>query len=127
MYNEKHDKNITSKLKLINLYVAKSDFERKLEIKSKDLDIKINHFIKECDDIKKYEIRLVLTISNNDDSLKLKVEMVGVFVSDDKNLIKENAISIMFPYIRSYVSTLTTQPDLLPIVLQPINVLSLLN
>ena len=37
------------------------------------------------------------------------------------NIIKNNTVAIMFPFIRSQVSLLTTQPGMAPIVLPPIN------
>jgi preprotein translocase subunit SecB len=43
-----------------------------------------------------------------------------------KQLIEKNSVSIMFPYIRSYISTITTVPNMTPIVIPPINVNKLL-
>lgn len=61
----------------------------------------------------------------------LNVTVVGDFnlVSDNETmkevLIKNNTISILFPYLRSEVTLLTSQPGMIPIVLPPINVTKL--
>ena len=39
----------------------------------------------------------------------------------EKTIIEKNTIAIMFPFVRSQVSLLTTQPNMVPIVLPPIN------
>ena len=39
----------------------------------------------------------------------------------EENIIKNNTVAIMFPFIRSQVTLLTTQPGMTPIVLPPIN------
>lgn len=36
-------------------------------------------------------------------------------------IIKKNTIAIMFPFVRSQISLLTTQPGMMPVVLPPIN------
>ena len=107
------------------MYIEKASFERKENVNNR-LDIKINHTVNKTDS-ELYEIKIILDIMNKDASININVVMVGIFESNDEKLIQSNAISIMFPYLRSYISTLTTQPDLVPIVLQPVNVLSLLN
>lgn len=60
------------------------------------------------------------------DLFELKLAAVGKFncQSDDISAIafEKNAIAIMFPYIRSQITLLTSQPNLKPIVLPPINI-----
>ncbi len=124
-YKENYEKDYSSELRLKKMYIEKAGFERKERVDNR-LNIKINHNVNKLDN-ELYEIKIILDITNKDASIKINVVMVGVFESNDEKLIQSNAISIMFPYLRSYISTLTTQPDLVPIVLQPVNVLSLLN
>ena len=45
---------------------------------------------------------------------------------NSKILVERNAISIMFPYLRSYITTLTSVPGMQPIVLPPINIAAML-
>lgn len=121
-YKNNYNKNIESVLKLNKLYVKEASIKRE-EIIDNNLQISIDHSIKELNK-DSYKIEVSININNN--SLNIKVIMIGLFESINKDLIETNAIAIMFPYIRSYISTLTTQPDMVPIVLQPINVLNLM-
>lgn len=124
-YSENYNKNIISPLKLEKMYIKSADFKREV-VCDKNLKINLSHEIEEKGN-NKYIITLKSGITNNDSSIMINVVMIGEFVCSDKMLIEQNAIAIMFPYLRSYISTLTTQPDLVPIVLQPVNVLSLLD
>lgn len=56
-----------------------------------------------------------------------KQMLQGYTDEENRTLIERNTIAIMFPYLRSYVSTLTTQPGMAPIVLPPMNVVAMLN
>lgn len=44
---------------------------------------------------------------------------------DAETLIHQNAVAIIFPYLRSEVTLLTAQPGVDPVVLPPINVVQL--
>lgn len=63
--------------------------------------------------------------------LNLKVEFVGEFtctdasVEDRQVLLTKNTLAILFPYLRSQISLATTQPDMAPITLPPMNIESL--
>ena len=124
-YNNKYDKKIESELRLEKIYIKNAKISRSEMIDS-NLDISLKHNIKDVgNDV--YEISLIINITNKDNTIDITAEMIGRFASNDKSLIETNAIAIMFPYLRSYISTLTTQPDMIPIVLQPINVMSLID
>lgn len=43
------------------------------------------------------------------------------------SILERNAIAILFPYIRSYISTITTQPGMAPILLPAMNIVAMLN
>ena len=43
-------------------------------------------------------------------------------VEDSNILIQQNAIAIVFPYIRSQISLLTAQPEVDPVILPPMNI-----
>ena len=124
-YNESYKKNVMSPLKLEKMYIKSANFKREV-VCNKNLKINLAHEIEEKES-DKYIITLKVDITNNDSSIMINVVLIGEFVCSERMLIEQNAIAIMFPYLRSYISTLTTQPDLVPIVLQPVNVLSLLN
>ena len=41
-------------------------------------------------------------------------------------LVKANTVAIIFPFIRSQISLLTTQPGMKPIIMPPININSII-
>lgn len=66
---------------------------------------------------------------NFDDApLKVTVEIVGRFESDSEINMKweVNALAILFPYVRSIISSFTSQTGRTPVILPTINVASML-
>ena len=63
-------------------------------------------------------------------TLKLIAEAVFSLNSDsdilESPLIKQNTVAIMFPFIRSEITLLTSQPGMSPIVIPPLNINRLL-
>ena len=54
----------------------------------------------------------------------------GYFVLDesseyDRLILRQNAAAIVFPYMRSQLSLLTAQPEVDPLILQPVNIAQL--
>lgn len=65
-------------------------------------------------------------IENEDKSLRIQVGIIGVFESDvditkEKSFIEVSAPAILFPYIRAYVSNLTSMSGIQPILLPTYN------
>lgn len=59
----------------------------------------------------------------------ITLEMVGMFsyvphISEDlrDSLLSENALAMMFPYVRSAISTITASAGIPPLLLPPINI-----
>ena len=73
-------------------------------------------------------MELTLLVADENDKISAFVKGIGRFKTEQENqgLIERNTIAIMFPYLRSYISTLTTQPGMTPVVLPAINVVSML-
>lgn len=73
-----------------------------------------------------------LKISIEEDSAyTLSCSLVGLFEVDDglteaNAYLQNNAIAIMFPYLRSQVTLLTSQPGMSPIVIPALNINKLL-
>ena len=75
-------------------------------------------------------VTLTTELCSESNSAYIKVVCRGKFsvAIDNLNeqtanmLIEKNTIAIMFPYVRSYISTITSIPNMSPIVLPPINV-----
>ena len=66
-------------------------------------------------------------IGTKKDEYNFVVRASGYFqiseaVEDSDILIQQNAIAIVFPYIRSQISLLTAQPEVDPVILPPTNI-----
>lgn len=72
--------------------------------------------------------RAVLTIeANREGEFKAKVQMTGYFSIAEDNpqrevLLQKNAIAIIFPYARSQMTLLTSQPETIPAVVPVVNI-----
>ena len=130
-------KEITNKnksiMQLTNLYFKNISFSReKLNIDD-NLKIFFDHEIRKNDN--DTDVVLSVLINDENNALKLSVELVGTFAFSNSenvnknlydNLINKNAIAILFPYLRSQVTLITSQPNMTPIILPPININTLL-
>lgn len=69
----------------------------------------------------------IRVIGTKKDEYNFVVRVSGYFqisetVEDSTILIQQNAIAIVFPYIRSQISLLTAQPEVDPVILPPMNI-----
>lgn len=109
--------------------VLEGNFRRtKGSLKDIELTIGVDRNIKQISD-DEYEIILDTRVADDMDKLSVSVKCMAIFetAQENKELIERNAIAIMFPYVRSYISILTTQPGMTPIVLPAMNVVAMLN
>ena len=118
-----------SPLVLNEILISESKFSRvESSIENVELGINVERNIEK---ISKEEYRIVLEVTVTDDNEKVfvYVKCVARFNTEQENmdLIERNIIAIMFPYVRSYISTLTTQPGMAPIVLPAMNIVAMLN
>ena len=72
-----------------------------------------------------YDIELKLLVNKSDLLVVVITKAHFVYEAEtykkEESIIKTNTVAIMFPFIRSQVTLLTTQPGMTPIVLPPIN------
>ena len=120
---------------MLDLYFSKFDFkqERGTDSKEYNTSFQIEYAINSEDDTK---VRVVVdtTVTNEAESVVLNVQTVGIFKVDKldiddatyEHLIKANTVAIIFPFIRSQVSLLTTQPGMMPVMIPPININALI-
>ena len=101
--------------------------------KNKNLDnislgVQINREIHELKE-NLFEVLLKVTISDEEELVFVDVTGRAVFSTEQKknDMLEKNTLAIMFPYIRSYVSIITTQPGMNPIVLPAMNIIALVN
>ena len=92
-----------------------------------ELRVNVAHNIEQLSEVE-YKITLELSVADPEGKLSVFVKGMAVFETEQENkmLIERNIIAIMFPYFRSYVSTLTTQPGMTPIVLPAMNIVAML-
>ena len=127
--------NNTCKIQMLDLYFSKFVFkqERGTDSKEYNTSFQIEYAINSEDDTK---VRVVVdtTVTNEAQSVVLNVQTVGIFKVDKldiddatyEHLIKVNTVAIIFPFIRSQVSLLTTQPGMMPVMIPPININALI-
>ena len=127
--------NNACKIQMLDLYFSKFDFkqERGTDSKEYNTSFQIEYAINSEDDTK---VRVIVdtTVTNEAQSIVLNVQTVGIFKVDKldmdeatyEHLIKTNTVAIIFPFIRSQVSLLTTQPGMMPVMIPPININALI-
>lgn len=115
---------IESKLSMKNLYFSKCTFTREETIKNGKLHIEVLKNIEPLDE-HEYKVSLTLQISNDDLNLEITANACFGFncndMDNEKDIINANTIAIMFPFIRSQVTLMTSQPGMKPIIIPPIN------
>lgn len=117
---------IESVLTMENLYFSEFDFQRQGNIRPFEYDeLKLGFGKKSSleDEIMTLKIMLKVLL---DDAFELNLTTTGVFKCTSKDIsvssFEKNAMSILFPYIRSEVTLLTSQPNFKPITIPPINI-----
>ena len=122
-------KSSESVLKLKRIYFKELNFSRE-DVEKSNIDVEVE---KSQSTDNEYEITLNLSIANSEEKYTINVSIVGVFEFSEnadevtKNIIIEkNTISILFPYVRSQVTLLTSQPDIKPMIIPPLNINNLI-
>ena len=97
-----------------------------------EYEMNFNRNITAYSDPTRFRVALTANIwSKNEKTTTLTITLVGFFTCEcedetlKKNLINNNTIAILFPYLRSQISLVTTQPDLPPITLPPMNIVAM--
>lgn len=107
-----------------NLFFSRCTFERKKEIANGEYNADLEKNITDIGN-HKYNVEARLTISKEDFRLELIASTTFLYEVDnyerEESIVNNNTIAIMFPFLRSQVSLMTTQPGMMPIVLPPIN------
>ena len=116
-------------LENINMYFENISFQssgKNIKDNTNEIDVgfKENHKYEE----NKISIKLYCKVEK-ENSFELNLCLVGIFlVGEDfpTDKLLPNTIAIMFPYLRSQVTLMTTQPNIAPVVIPPININSFL-
>lgn len=114
-----------------NFLIKRSVFDLKQNTQRKELSIGFKPSGRLDFEAGKFELDLNIQISDKLEALKIEVEAVGFFSFKDLDREKLfdflyiNAPAILFPYVRAYISSLTTLSGLQPIVLPTLNLTNL--
>jgi preprotein translocase subunit SecB len=128
-----------SNLKLHNILVDKIQYDRK-EIGKEPSDeyvfeFKNEHF-ESPEDANRYKVTVSILIKDKNNSITLSIDISGYFSFDTEgnmdeniknNIILKNTIAILFPYIRSSITVITSQLGIKPVILPIININALIN
>ena len=120
--------NYESPLVLKNIMITEGTFKRSEDsLEDVELRVSVSHNVEQLSE-EEYKITLELNVADPDGKLSVFVKGMAIFETKQENrmLIERNTLAIMFPYFRSYVSTLTTQPGMTPIVLPAMNIMAML-
>ncbi len=113
-----------SSLKMSDLYFSKCVVERSAELEKGEYKADLQKSIKKVKD-HEFDVELKLSVEKGDFSLLVITKAHFLYEDEDygkeENIINMNTVAIMFPFIRSQVTLLTSQPGMAPIILPPIN------
>lgn len=122
------NKDAQSTLTLKSICIDNFNFNR-LGIQQGEAELNVKFLAKDLYNQEKEELTINLVANLECDGIfDLNVEVVGVFgVSEEEvEQLKPNAVAIIFPFLRSQISLLTTQPNMIPVVLPAMNINKLL-
>ncbi len=118
-----------SSLRLDEIIILESCFKRsESSLENIEIGLDIKREIEKKSE-EQYDVILDVLVEDDDKKITVFVKCKGKFSTGQENieLVERNAIAIMFPYIRSYISIITTQPSMQPIVLPAMNIVAMLN
>lgn len=122
-----------STLAMREVYIDKLLFEREnYEVKKAEEDKTRIHFDKSIDNLEKklYKVSLSVKIwSENEFNIESCISGIFEFRNEDdfnSTLLSRNTVAILFPYLRSQITLITSQPGFEPIILPVININKLL-
>jgi preprotein translocase subunit SecB len=140
---KKINNDVHSSLKFLNYDVDNILFEKNKKFNQEkvkmDISLKkdINFVEKESDGSENYSVSLEINIFEdpieNNFPFSLFIKMTGYFnvITKDENMKEElinlNSVSILFPYLRSLVSTITANSNISSLIIPPLNINKLID
>ena len=125
--------NSVSSLKIVNYVVDRVEFYNNPEFEADEVSIKFDirpEYIEEDGDLMLIlDVDVFKNVANNY-PFELFVKMIGYFKLEgdgDINRYRNNALAIMYPYIRSLVTGYTANSNVTPLILPVINVNAMFN
>ena len=119
-----------STLKLKNLICLKSSTARSIDGNPNKLNMTARKKIKFSEN--EIIVEVGVLVHDDKNSFEAEVVMCGIFEMNKKNagvddeierhIMERNTVAIIFPYLRSQMSLITTQPDMTPVIIPPLNI-----
>lgn len=132
---EKKIDSINSIMQFENYNIVKLSFEKNTEISNESAEFNVNpQFLKQINIVDEHNFNIALgckIISTEDYPFPFSFEVIieGFFtinnIKDNEKIIEENAVAILFPYLRSTVSMLTLTANENALVLPTINIIKM--
>lgn len=119
-------------LTFIKYYVDNIKFERNINFdpsKKVRISYDIDSNILNLDDTKaevKLFVNIFKDVEEDNKPFEFELEITGVFAVEnvnDKLLLEQNTIAILYPFARALISTYTANANVPPLILPPINVI----
>jgi preprotein translocase subunit SecB len=127
-------KNYESKLKFINYVVDTVEFRNNPNFEANEVSIDFNirpEYINDDGDlIVILEVDVFKDAVANNYPFELSIRMIGYFKLEgegDADKFRENALAIMYPYVRALVTGYTSNSNVSPLILPVINVNAMFN
>lgn len=115
---------LKSDLKMDNFYFSEITMKRNKVVLSGKYSIDLEKKIRKIGE-HEYDAQLILTIEKEDFYLIMKANALffyeGINFAREEMVIQNNTVAMMFPFIKSQVVLMTSQPGMAPILLPPIN------
>ena len=103
------------------------EIERNKDISS-DLSVSLKKNSNKYDDRGIIELELNVKINDRNQAIKIDVDVIGIFKFDKEvdpktlsSLVNVNASAMLFPYVRSYITSLTALSGIQPVILPVLN------
>lgn len=125
---DQEEKNVLSTLKMLHCVIDELHFERKgfqpPEGPKENKARFTRNISKDSDG--HYRVGLAADI-DRENEFEMRLVITGYFQLDESDpnkqmLLEKNAVAILFPFLRSEITLLTTQPEMMPIVLPVVNI-----
>lgn len=115
-------------LEMKNLIVENITFSRSIEHFPEKLNVNISVKYQQQDE-NSLKVSVSCNASDTNKYIDLSVIVSAIFLINQKvenvdtdYILKRNTATILFPYLRSEVTLVTSQPNLQPVILPPVNI-----
>lgn len=130
--------NLKSKLSFKDYIVESINFKNNVACDNKETEIIFDidsdvEFANENEFILKLSIELFRNAEENNYPFNMKIALFGFFEVEnveEKNKMayaEQNAVAILFPYVRAIITSYTGLANIEPLILPPINVVKYIN